>query len=199
VDVDPGGGAVAPAPDRRPQQNEAMSISPLGPAELARLRGQPLTYPEVGSTRGDLPAGYAHVRRSRALPGTVGFGPAAEALLGWQLQARSGLAVETSSPRVEPDAVVQMWFGLGALAVRVPCRVVYVVDEPDRQGFAYGTLPGHPVSGEEFFVLDRGAGGPVLTVTAFSRPATRLARLGGPAGRAVQSYLTGRYLRALDS
>ena len=33
--------------------------------------------------------------------------------------------------------------------VRAPCRVVYVVDEPDRRGFAYGTLPGHPeIDGE---------------------------------------------------
>jgi uncharacterized protein (UPF0548 family) len=175
-----------------------VPISPLGPAELDRLRGQPLTYPEVGATRGDLPAGYAHVRRSRALPAGADFDRAAEALLGWRLQARSGLSVETSSPRVEPDALVQLWFGVGTLAVRVPCRVVYVVAEPDRQGFAYGSLPGHPVSGEEAFVLERRPGGPVLTITAFSRPATRLARLGGPAGRVVQSYVTGRYLRALD-
>jgi uncharacterized protein (UPF0548 family) len=33
--------------------------------------------------------------------------------------------------------------------IRVPCRVVYVLDEPERRGFAYGTLPGHPESGEE--------------------------------------------------
>jgi uncharacterized protein (UPF0548 family) len=31
----------------------------------------------------------------------------------------------------------------------VPCRVVYVVDEPRRAGFAYGTLPGHPEIGGE--------------------------------------------------
>ena len=36
---------------------------------------------------------------------------------------------------------------------RRPCRVVYVVDEPDRRGFAYGTLPGHPESGEELFLV----------------------------------------------
>jgi phosphatidylserine/phosphatidylglycerophosphate/cardiolipin synthase-like enzyme len=36
------------------------------------------------------------------------------------------------------------------------CRVVYVIDEPDgpiaRFGFAYGTLPGHAVAGEELFL-----------------------------------------------
>lgn len=29
------------------------------------------------------------------------------------------------------------------------------IDEPDRQGFAYGTLPGHPESGIEQFTLTR--------------------------------------------
>ena len=37
--------------------------------------------------------------------------------------------------------------------VQAPCRVVYVVDEPDRRGFAYGTLPGHAESGEELFLV----------------------------------------------
>lgn len=90
--------------------------------------------------------------------------------------------------------------GLGRLSLRVPCRVVYVVDEPDRKGFAYGTLPGHPVSGEEAFVLERGHDGRItFTVSAFSRPATMFAKLGGPVGRTIQHMMTERYLRALDA
>ncbi|SIP67631.1 hypothetical protein BN9982_740001 [Mycobacterium tuberculosis] len=38
---------------------------------------------------------------------------------------------------------------VGIAFLRAPCRVVYVIDEPDVRGFGYGTLPGHPVSGEE--------------------------------------------------
>jgi uncharacterized protein (UPF0548 family) len=34
-------------------------------------------------------------------------------------------------------------------------------------------------------------------VTAFSAPASLLARAAGPAGRAIQRHITGRYLRAL--
>ena len=45
----------------------------------------------------------------------------------------------------------EVMVGLGPL--RAPCRVVYVVDEPDRRGFAYGTLPGHPETGEELFAV----------------------------------------------
>ena len=36
-----------------------------------------------------------------------------------------------------------------------------------------------------------------FTITAFSRPATPLAKAAGPAGRAIQRHLTTRYLRAL--
>lgn len=45
--------------------------------------------------------------------------------------------------------------GAGILTPNAPCQVVYVLDEPDRQGFAYGTLPGQPESGEEAFVIER--------------------------------------------
>ena len=55
--------------------------------------------------------------------------------------------------------------------VRAPCRVVYVVDEPDRRGFAYGTLPGHAESGEELFLVryDPATDEVYAEVTAFSR------------------------------
>lgn len=79
-----------------------------------------------------------------------------------------------------------------------PVRVVYVVDEPDQVGFAYGTLEGHPVSGEESFVVERRADDSVwLVIRMFSRPATRGYRMGAPALRAVQRRQVHKYLRAL--
>jgi uncharacterized protein (UPF0548 family) len=72
------------------------------------------------------------------------------------------------------------------------------VDEPRRVGFAYGTLPGHPESGEEAFVIEHVQDDDVvLHITAFSRPATWYARLGGPAARAAQDLITRRYASAL--
>lgn len=91
-----------------------------------------------------------------------------------------------------------MRFGVGPVSLRIPCRVAYVVEEPDRVGFAYGTLPGHPECGEEFFAVERRGGGATMVVRAFSKPATLLARVGGPVTRRVQSVMTDRYLRALD-
>ncbi|MFC7623995.1 DUF1990 family protein [Microlunatus sp. GCM10028923] len=154
-----------------------------------------LSYPEVGATRGTLPPGYHHVRRSAVLGhGADCFRSAAERVLGWELQRRSGLAVNTSDPvRDGLDAVLRIG------PVQAPVRVVYVVDEPRRAGFAYGTRPGHPESGEEAFLVEHLADDTVrLDVTAFSRPATLLSRLGGPVTRLVQRMITDRYLRALS-
>ena len=76
--------------------------------------------------------------------------------------------------------------------------MVYVVDEPDRAGFAYGTLPGHPESGEELFAVElRTDGSVVATIYAFSRPARWYTRLGGPVARLAQRLMTRRYLAAM--
>jgi uncharacterized protein (UPF0548 family) len=87
--------------------------------------------------------------------------------------------------------------GIGPARLNVPCRVVYLVDDPCRRGFAYGTLPGHPESGEESFIIERRNDETVtFTVTAFSRPATWLAKAAAPIGRAIQRRITDRYLTA---
>ena len=170
-----------------------MTVELLDPARVAELKSAPFTYAEVGATKGALPAGYRTISRATRI--SAGFDDAVDKLLGWQAQLATGLRVQASSARVEPEAVVVLRLG----PVQVPCRVVHVIDEPTRQGFAYGTLPGHPVSGEEAFVLERHGDGTVsFTVTAFSRPATLLAKLGGPVGQLAQNLLTDRYLKALS-
>ena len=167
---------------------------------MASVDQPPVTYGPVGCTRtGVVPAGFDELRRSRRVgSGWADFERAAAALLSWQMHRRAGLAVTASHERVETGAVAELRLGVGRLGLRAPVRVVYVVDEPARRGFAYGTLPGHPESGEEAFVVEISEGGSiVLTITAFSRPATRLARAAGVLGRRVQSRITDRYLSAL--
>ena len=168
--------------------------------EAERLRGAPFTYAEVGSTRtGALPRGYGILRRSRVVgSGAERFERAAQAVLGWDMHRRAGLGVRPSDEQVVQGAVAVVRVGRGRVGLDAPVRVVYVVDEIHRQGFAYGTLPGHPESGEEAFVVELHENGTVtFNITAFSRPATLLARLGGPVSRAVQSRVTNRYLRAV--
>jgi len=171
----------------------------LSGPELDRLLGAELTYPEVGETAGPLPTGYHHLTEQAV----IGHGPAAldqaaGALFTWQLQRRSGVRVQPSTESVLVGSVAVLTLGPGRLRVQAPVRALRVVDEPTRRGFAYGTLPGHPERGEEAFVLDLVPGGAVvLTITAFSRPASLPARLSGPVGRRAQWLVTRRYLRAL--
>jgi uncharacterized protein (UPF0548 family) len=82
---------------------------------------------------------------------------------------------------------------------KIPTRVVYVIDEPDRKGFAYGTLPGHPERGEESFVVERRADESVwLVIRSFSRPSSGFFWAVYPALRMMQAYFTARYERALS-
>jgi uncharacterized protein (UPF0548 family) len=164
-------------------------------AELARAA---FTYDDVGATAVGPPAGYRHFTRTRLLPGRT-LSEAAEQLMTWQAHEGAGLRVAASSPRARAGVVLRMRLGVGAIALRIPCRVVYVVEEPGRLGFAYGTLPGHPEAGEELFLLEQDGEHRVrFTVTAFSRPATRLARAGGPFSHWLQAKMTDRYLTALE-
>jgi uncharacterized protein (UPF0548 family) len=166
--------------------------------DVEGFAGAALTYPEHGATRGDLPAGYRHVvRRDRVGTGAAAFRRAADALNGWRMHRRAGLTVVSAPPAAAPGSTVVLRLGPAIVGIVVPCRVVYVVDEPDRCGFAYGTLPGHPETGEEAFIVDRTADAVHLTIRAFSRPATPLVRIAGPLNHAVQRIVTARYVRAL--
>ena len=164
--------------------------------KLADLAVLPLTYPDVGATAGEMPAGYRHVRASRRIgSGRARFEEAAEAVLRYGMLRGAGLTVDatTEVARVGTDV-------LGRLGpFLAPCRVVSVIDEPDRRGFAYGSLPGHAVCGEEMFAVrfDPTRDAVYAEVAAFSRPATWWSRLGSPVLRLSQSLVTRRYLRAV--
>lgn len=167
---------------------------------VQQLTDAPLTYDEVGGTRdGVLPAGYDHVDREHVVgTGREQFDRASAAVFRWTAQRGAGLRIQASGPASTPGTVVLMTAGLRRLGLDIPCRVVWVVDEPDRRGFAYGTLPGHPESGEESFVVSlRPDGEVVYALRAFSRPGTRLSRLGGPVSGRLQTLALDRYVRAI--
>jgi len=152
----------------------------------------------VGATAaGELPPGYDHLAVSAQIgTGRQRFEQAADAVMHWGMQRGAGLRVQASSETVEVSAVVVVKM-MGLL--RAPCRVVYVVDEPDIRGFAYGTLPGHPESGEERFAVrrDPNTSAVFAEVTAFSRPGTWWSKAGGPFVRMAQRIIANRYMRAL--
>jgi uncharacterized protein (UPF0548 family) len=172
----------------------------VGP-EADRLREARLTYAEVGATRGDMPAAYRRLHRTVTVgTGQARFEEAARTVLGWEMHRRSGVSVRASSESVVEDAVAVLRLGSRFVGVNAPVRVVYVVRQQRRRGFAYGSLPGHPESGEEAFVVELLDDGRVtFTITAFSRPSSLLARAGGPISHLIQSWATNRYLRAIQA
>src|ERR1700722_11832293 len=130
-----------------------MSAGQAELVDLAALEELPLTYPEVGATAaGELPTGYGHLHVEKQIgTGQQRFERAAEAVMRWGMQRGAGLRGNASSDVAAVDTVVLVRMGF----LPAPCRVVYVIDEPDIRGFAYGTLEGHPESGEERFVVHR--------------------------------------------
>ncbi len=150
---------------------------------LARQRTAPLTYPEVGATlAGELPAGYRYDRSSLELgAGDEVWARARDGIDRWRAPAAAGIAIEPPDAPITVGTTVGVFVRLGPVYVLAACRIVAVVDRPDRYGFAYGTLPAHPEEGEELFLVTRDAEGVVrFEITAFSRPHDLLTRLGGP-------------------
>ena len=147
------------------------------------------TYPGVGATAAEPPAGYV-VDRTRAIIGTreAAFRAARAALARWgQFDLGWVEAAPADTPIAAGACVGVVAHVLGFWWLNA-CRIVYTVDDATRFGFAYGTLPGHAESGEERFLVEFDpAGGSVsYDITAFSRPNHLLARLGYPLTRRTQ-------------
>ena len=166
---------------------------------LAEQCSAAVTYDEVGATRGALPGGYRHDRQEMDIGhGDEVFRRAADGLRRWASHRGAGLTVYPESPDLRAGVTLVLTLALPVVTAIAACRIVYVVDEPERFGFAYGTLPAHPERGEEAFVVRQSPDGAVtFTITAFSRPRHAFARLGGPLTRRIQVQTTRRYLDAL--
>lgn len=165
---------------------------------------------------GPVPEGYERFQR-RILLGTAlipGAAPddaglarsfeRARALLRiWGPQVGAGMRVtgSTASTALGETATLRIRVG-GVLPLTAPVRICWTADSPEQAGFAYETLPGHPEDGRESFVVTRGVGAAGFdevwfTVSAYSRPASVLARLGGPVTRMVQLRYANKYLMAV--
>jgi uncharacterized protein (UPF0548 family) len=159
------------------------------------------TYPEVGATlRGERPEGYRHDSyRAEVGIGRTTFRRASSGLQTWKSHDVPGVDVLPHATAIEPGATVVVTLGTPWIAIAAPCRIVGVVDESNRWGFAYGTLPGHPEQGEELFIVSIQDDDVVrFTISAFSRPGDAVTRMAGPIARTVQAAGTRGYLKALQ-
>jgi uncharacterized protein (UPF0548 family) len=164
------------------------------------LRNAQPTYTDLGATLADgRPEGFRHDRyETRLGRGHETFRRAVEGLKAWETHRLPGVRVFPQGQEIQTGGTVVVTLGTPLLALAAPCRIVSVVDEEGRWGFAYGTLPGHPEQGEEAFVVSISPDETVqFEVVAFSHPGDLLVRLSGPIGRAIQKGGTNGYLRAL--
>lgn len=166
-----------------------------------------LTYaPEGATCPGEAtwpatPAGLRRFEQTIAIGhGDVMWRESAQAVLNWGVKRRSGFRVNPQAT-VSAGAEFQISLGWGPLAVHEPVRIVAVADTDTRCGFAYGTLPGHPVSGEEAFIVHRNADGTVfLTLRSLTQPAPAgFWRSVFPVLLVAQRVFRRRYLRSLSS
>ena len=103
-------------------------------------------------------------------------------MLRWGMLRGAGLRVMASTEIAGPGAVVVV--GLGP--VRAPARVVYVIAEQDRRGFAYGTLPGHPETGEELWTDSETARDSTAIIDSIDRLSRRLRERIGESLRTIR-------------
>jgi uncharacterized protein (UPF0548 family) len=167
-------------------------------ALLQDLQHLPLSYEEKGGTDGDLPSGYQHDRyRIQVGEGRPDFVRAKKAIFQLAMFP-SGWIVVDSLERVQPGTVVLVVAKVLVGWIVNGCRVIYLTDESDRAGFAYGTLTQHVEQGEEYFGVELDSEGRVwYEVKVFSRPRYWLARLGYPVTRWFQRRFVRHSQRAV--
>src|SRR5207245_14521 len=126
------------------------------------------------------------------------WGRARAGMQEWAAHTAAGITVVPPRAPIAEGTTVGVMSAVGPLHVVAACRIVRVVDDPARYGFAYGTLPAHPEEGEERFLVTRDGSGTVrYEVVGFSRPHDLLTRLGGPVSRWIQQRATARYLQGM--
>ncbi|HEY5923734.1 MAG TPA: DUF1990 domain-containing protein [Kofleriaceae bacterium] len=157
-------------------------------AFLSAQRDLAVTYDAVGASNdGSTPAGFVLDHNRQMLgAGVAAFERAKGAIRAWTMFPAPWTAVEPLVP-IEKDQVVAVHVRILGLWWLNAARIVYVIDEPRRFGFAYGTLPGHAECGEERFLVEHLADDTVwYDLRAFSRPRHWMARLASPIARAYQ-------------
>lgn len=158
------------------------------------------SYKEIGATQGEIPAGYT-VDRNRILLGSGDdvWARAKAAIGAWKMfDIGWARAVPADTPiEVGRDvAVVVSHFGIYSLNA---ARIVYVLDDAEHFGFAYGTLEDHGESGEELFLVERNLTNAEVhySLLAFSRPGHFLTYLGYPAARYLQKEFAKASMAAM--
>jgi uncharacterized protein (UPF0548 family) len=163
---------------------------------LAGVEHATLSYHHVGSTLRHEPVpGLSDRTYERTVDGTVA--QAAAALARWTTHDGIGGRIHPAGAPQVIGTTLLVVAPFGPFEMAVPNRIVAVVRQPDRIGFAYGTLASHAEAGEELFLAETAGPGRVrLRLRVHARPASRLARLGTPIVALLTRAAAHRYLAA---
>jgi len=158
------------------------------------------SYLAVKATQGDAPPRYK-VDRNRILigHGLDEFKAAKAAIDYWKMFDLDWIELFPKRPSVQlGNAVAVVVRHLGFWSVNIS-RIVYLIDEESRYGFAYGTLPSHSEEGEERFFVehDKTTDEVWYDLYAFSKPRHPLARIGYPISRHLQKRFARESLAAM--
>lgn len=164
-------------------------------AFLNERESDSFSYKEVGASRElSAPPGFDFDHNRQLLGhGSDDFEKAKLAIRQWKMFAVPGIELFYTDTPIEVGRTVAMQAShLGFYSLN-SCRIVYVVDEPHRFGFAYGTLTEHVEMGEESFAVEFHPDTEEVwyDIHAFSRPAHPLVKLGYPYGRYLQRQFAG--------
>ncbi|MGO1770779.1 MAG: DUF1990 family protein [Microbacterium sp.] len=146
------------------------------------------------------PPGFRRSEVSRVIgSGAAVWERACDDILRWRVKTRSGFRVDTTHAVSAGVRLTIVARALG-VSVREPVEVTAVTASELCVGFSYRTLPGHPVDGEEAFLLQRSDADAsiVLTIRSLTRPApSGLWRWVFPFLLVAQRIVRRRYLRSL--
>ena len=173
-------------------------------ATLARLltthSADPFSYGAVGGTQGRPAAGYqVDHNRIRLGKGVDQFRAAKGAIDDWKMFDLPWIELFSTPPTIEVGQTVAVLVRhLGFWSVNIS-RIVYVVNEQSRYGFAYGTLACHSEQGEERFLVEHNKATDEVwyDLYAFSKPKHPLARIGFPIARHLQKRFARESLAAM--
>jgi uncharacterized protein (UPF0548 family) len=167
-----------------------LPTSPESTKFLEQQRNLPFTYAPLDASRTGMPVNGFDNDYQRVIvgKGSAAWAAAQEKMRNWEMFPSDWTIILPVRAPIQEEQTVAMYARAFGAWWRNSCRVVYTIDEPERFGFAYGTLPGHMECGEELFLLEKDADGTVwYTIRAFSKPRHWLARLGYPAMRYFQA------------
>ncbi len=115
------------------------------------------------------------------------FDAAVAAIRQWKMFDLGWVQLFSNQTPIEAGATVAVVVNhLGFWSMNA-CRIVYVIEDQARFGFAYGTLAEHAERGEERFMVERNEDDDSVwyDLLAFSQPGP-MARLGYPLARQLQ-------------